>query len=284
MCRFIPSRFLFYMYTEANKIPFVKNLVNGAIKKIIPSQVNIAEGVLLLNKRDAVVSGAVALGVYERFEVDLFRQYIKQGMKVVDIGANIGYYTVIAAQRVGSDGVVYAFEPEPENFSFLEQSIQINNFKHVECFRVGISNRKGQEKLFLSKDNKGDHRMYSNGKDNQPSTAIEVTSLDVWHAERGLGKIDVIKMDIQGAEGLALDGMRNILQNTQPLVLFTEFWPQGLRDTGFDPRTILENFERYGFSIFEINEDKRSLIKVLDFDRLLREHKGRKYTNLLCEK
>jgi FkbM family methyltransferase len=203
-------------------------------------------------------------------------------MTVVDIGANIGYYTVIAAGKVGATGHVYAFEPEKENFNFLQKSVIDNKFGQVSACQMGISDKTGAEQLFLSTSNKGDHRMYS--VEGRSGVVIQVTTLDDFCKQQSIEKIDVIKMDIQGAEGLALDGMKETLRNNKHIKMFTEFWPEGLRTTGHDPLIFLRTLQEYGFVIFEIKENEQMLVKQEDLAQLVARHTGRKYANLLCEK
>src|SRR3989344_397920 len=137
-------------------------LANLLVKSIIPTSIKIEEGVVFLNKSDIGVSGALALGSFERVELDIFRKAIKSEMNVVDIGANIGLYSVISAKRVGTNGKVFAYEPEPTNKSFLEKNINSNNFKNVFVETKAISNSIGNTKLFITKDNKGTHSLAIN--------------------------------------------------------------------------------------------------------------------------
>jgi len=91
------------------------------------------------------------IGGYENAETELFESHIKEGDVVMDIGANIGYYTLVAAKLVGANGKVYAFEPESINFSFLKKSVEINNYENVICEKKAVSNENGKLKLFLHK-------------------------------------------------------------------------------------------------------------------------------------
>ena len=87
---------------------------------------------------------------YEKEQTILFRKLVDEGMNVVDIGANIGYYTLLAAELVGEKGKVFAFEPEPSNYDLLLRNVEINGYKNVTVVRKAVSNETGESSLFLS--------------------------------------------------------------------------------------------------------------------------------------
>ncbi len=95
-----------------------------------------------------IVPHLLADGVYEPRTTEVFKCLLKPGMVVVDIGANFGYYALIAAQFVGSTGKIYACEPEPNNFRLLLNNIKINGFSNVAPLQIALSNRKGQDHPF----------------------------------------------------------------------------------------------------------------------------------------
>ena len=135
------------------------------IKKILTNSASFRNLVSILRPNIVKVKGnkmyidtkrnpAIALydiGGYENAETELFESHIKEGDVVMDIGANIGYYTLVAAKLVGANGKVYAFEPESINFSFLKKSVEINNYENVICEKKAVSNENGKLKLFLHK-------------------------------------------------------------------------------------------------------------------------------------
>src|SRR3989344_7406435 len=103
---FLPESAPEFIYTVILKPRLLKALTNKILLFIIPKQVVIPEGIVVLNPKDPVVSGALALGVYEKFETALMRRLLTAGMTVLDIWANVGYFTAIFARLVGQRGKV----------------------------------------------------------------------------------------------------------------------------------------------------------------------------------
>jgi FkbM family methyltransferase len=223
-------------------------------------------------------------GIYEKLETEFFEREIKQGDFILDIGANIGYYTLIFARLAGEKGRVFAFEPDPTNFSLLERNIEINGYKNVLLVNKAVSDKTGRVRLFLCEDNKGDHRTYDSG-DGRKFVEIDGIRLDDYFENRNM-KIDFIKMDIQGAEYGALRGMSGLIAMGENVRLISEFWPLGLRRSGVEPVEYLKLLAEYGFKVSEISDSENKIIRIDNPVSLLREYTIEKgnATNLLCEK
>ena len=115
---------------------------------------------MYLNIADIVlVPALITHGVYCRYETQSFKTLIKPGMVVLDIGANIGYYTLIAARLVENSGRVYALEPESENFSILRRNVELNNYGNIIVKQEALSNKRGKAKLYKDKLNLGGHSL-----------------------------------------------------------------------------------------------------------------------------
>src|SRR5207245_2930011 len=97
-------------------------------------------------------------GVWEKDVTAYLMKLIESGMVVVDIGANVGYYTLLAAEKVGSHGKVLAFEPEPSRYALLEKNVRANDLKNVIPVQKAVSNKTGAARLYLDpRHNSGDH-------------------------------------------------------------------------------------------------------------------------------
>ena len=217
-------------------------------------------------------------GVYEDFSTRVFKDMVRADMVVVDVGAGIGYYTLLAADLVGGKGTVYAFEPNPYNYALLVKNVEANECNNVVCLPKAISKKVGFTKLFLSSVNRGDHRIYDS-RDGREYITVEVTSLDAFF-EDDLRRIDVIKMDVQGAEMEVLQGMSNLLSKQSNLTILTEFWPLGLEMSGSSPTEFLRELLRHHFTVYHINEVAGQL-DTLNRSHLANICEGEDHVNLL---
>jgi len=206
---------------------------------------------------------------FEKCEVNLFKKLVSTGKVVIDIGAHIGYYTLIAANLVGDKGKVFAFEPAPENFALLVKNIEVNGYKNVIPVQKAVSNKTGTTNLFLFEQNKGQHKIFETSG-YWKSIVVKSITLDDYFSEQQ-DSIDVIKMDIEGAEMLALLGMDKIIKRAPGLKIFTEFRPTELRACGSSPQEFLSKFTEYGFKLHFINE-RQQLVEPVDIDRLMEMH------------
>ncbi len=218
-------------------------------------------------------------GLHEPFETEILKKEIKEGDVVLDIGANIGYYTLIFAKLVGDNGKVYAFEPDPESFQLLSKNVEINGYKNVILIKKAVSDKNGKTKLFISKHNKGDNRIYD-PKDDSESIEVDVIRLDDYF-KKDYSKLDFIKLDVQGAEFNVLLGSLGILQKMRTLKIATELYPDALRAFGFEPSEYLDFLAKNNYKLYNINESIKKL-ESIDDHRALEILKNKKETNLLC--
>lgn len=218
-------------------------------------------------------------GVYEKFETDLVKQEIKRGDVVIDIGANIGYYTLIFARLVGDTGKVFAFEPDPTNFELLRKNIEVNGYKNVVLEQRALSDKVGKIFLELSKQNTAGHHISSEPRTTENSIQVDAVTADDYfrNFER---KINFIKMDVEGAESIVLRGMAHILNTSEDLKMMVEYNPEAIRNVGLEPASYLEMLTKSGFRLMEI-DDKNMKIEATDTKSLLQKYSN-EYTNLLC--
>ena len=203
---------------------------------------------MYVNPRDRVITPLILKdGVWEAVESKLFKKVIRKGMTVLDLGANVGWYTLIAAKSAGKSGKVYAFEPDADNCALLRKNVQINGYKNVIVEQKAALDHNGKIKLFLSRDNLGDHRTYDS-HDGRKWASAEGIVLDDYFDDNHK-KIDVIKMDIQGAEMAALAGMEKIIRANDKLKMLVEFSPSLIEKSGFSPEDFLNRIVQFGFKI-----------------------------------
>lgn len=231
----------------------VKIVYNFLLQRLKPHFAVVAGQKMYLDSQDSL---NLYHGIYEKLTTTLVKKEVKKGDIVLDIGANIGYYTLIFAKLVGKNGQVFAFEPDPTNFALLKKNIAINGYKNVTLVPKAVSRKTEGIKLYLCQTNKGDHRIY-NSFDGRQAIAIKAVSLDEYF-KNYRRKIDFIKMDIQGAEAKAIQGMINLLKNNQPKIIM-EFWPIGLKRSGISPEKPLKLIKNLGYKLYEVNEQKKQI-------------------------
>ena len=190
-------------------------------------------------------------GTWESEETRLVMDRLAPGDRVVDVGANIGWYTVLASRAIGPEGEVIAFEPDPTNFALLKKNVEANGCQNVRLEQKALSNEPGSITLYLHDRNKGMHSMLQTDEAEQ---AVEVEAVRLDDFLVGDSRpIDLAKIDVEGAEGLVLDGMRQTMKANPGMDLLLEFAPSRLSATGYDPESLLQELADAGFSIFEID-------------------------------
>ena len=186
--------------------------------------------------------GLSLFGTFEPQETALVQSVVKSGDFVVDLGAHIGYYTLLFSKLVGPLGRVIAFEPAPDFCAILRRNVSTNGLTNVtiENAAVGATSHAGVLHLSANALDR-----YTEGRSGSETVPIEVVALDNYFPA-GI-KIDLLKIDIQGAEAAALRGMERVLAQSPNVRILMEFWPRGIRRAGGDPEALLAHLKSLGF-------------------------------------
>ncbi len=195
-------------------------------------------------------------GRYEPNEFSVLQKILRPGMTFVDVGANIGLYTLFAANKVGATGKVVAFEPSSREYEMLEQNIAVNALYNVRAIKRAVSNRDGEvELLVASLKNSGHNTVgkfgYATALERTESVAAE--RLDEIIAREGYERVDVIKMDVEGAELAALQGAMNTLRRLHPALL-VEISDRTLEHQGASSREVLDLLASEGYRFYGFDE------------------------------
>lgn len=161
---------------------------------------------------------------------------LSPGDCVLDIGGNIGSFTLLAARRVGPGGRVITAEPDPENASLLALNLRNNNLTQVSFIQAAVSDKVGTMKLYRS----GDPGMHSLVYKFPRSVTVAVETLDTIAEKYNVGRVALVKIDVEGAEALVLAGGAKVLARTDQIILETD--PSRAKD-------VLAQFERFGFVV-----------------------------------
>jgi FkbM family methyltransferase len=152
------------------------------------------------------------LGSYEYDKRKAFERTVAEGSVVYDIGANVGFYTLLASVLVGPKGKVFAFEPVPRNLRYLKQHLRINGIKNVSVIEAAVADRDGMAQ-FDTGPNASMGHLAADG-----SLTVRTLTLDGMVAKGELPPPDYLKIDVEGAELLVLSGAAFLLENTRPTV------------------------------------------------------------------
>jgi FkbM family methyltransferase len=216
------------------------------------------------------------LGWMGRVEAVLLRKLVRPGMHAVDVGANIGLYSLLLARLVGPTGSVQAFEPEPNLFAILRENCATNSATNIVPFQCALGQTSGVARFHRSAFNSGDNRL---GPASMGQDTLEVKVERFDDLQTG-SNFDFVKIDVQGHELAALSGMEGALSRGLNVRVLFEFAPAALRKAGTAPELLLEFFQERGFELYE-TEGAR-LRGLQDSRRLIANLRGRRYTNLLA--
>jgi FkbM family methyltransferase len=209
-----------------------------------------------------------------------YERWIKPGMVVVDVGANQGLYTLLYSQLVGPAGKVVAFEPEPDMYESLVHNCRINGTTNVECRRLALGARTGRAMLSRSLVHGGDNRMAAgHNQELAKAVPVEVMALDDVITT---GRVDFIKMDVQGWEREVFHGMERLIAANPQLQIYFEFWPSGLRNAGCNPPELLEYLTSQGFLITEPTGGRD--VPLANCPEFRHDPSGHRFTNLYAKR
>ncbi len=237
------------------------SVVRTILVLIIPDRIQV-DGIRLwlgrgihckINKFEYIVG-------YESFTTHILKDYLKKGDYFIDIGAHIGWFSLVASRLVGSEGKVYAFEPEPNNFAQLLKNIEANGYNNIVPVPKAISNIKGICDLRLDKK-PGFHSLYL-APEQTGTIKVDVTTLDDFFDREGWPPVSFIKMDTQGGEANILNGAKNLLERNPNFKMIIEWWPEGLEAAGVSPQSFFENIQSLGFKVLAIDEKYKRLLPI----------------------
>jgi len=187
---------------------------------------------------------------------------LKLGEIFMDIGANNGYYSILAADLVGPNGKVISIEPNPDVLQRLLYNVKFNNLSNVVTLNVALSDHDGKAMLYLNKNSEDGLASLAKGEQNQPLCEVELKRFDHLFMNE---KISIVKMDVEGSEIDIIKGMENYLKSHKKIKIIMEWHVSYRNENDFD----------YLYNLFDINlllpERKLGfkLVKVTQFENLV---------------
>jgi FkbM family methyltransferase len=231
---------------------------------------------LEFDARDAMIAKKIALyGMYEPHLHRLLLESVGAGDTAIDVGANVGLHTIALAQRVGPRGCVFAFEPDPANFSLLQRNIARNHCTNVRAFQTALSDRTGEALLYQSSNNRGALSLCSeNVRTPAPLAPVAVaTRRGDELIPQAVKRLRLVKIDVEGAEPLVVKGLRETLRRHRGITVVLEFLPTFIRNFGCDPLEFLLDLEREGFHFTMLEESSGIMHRIGRLDELAAEER-----------
>jgi FkbM family methyltransferase len=205
----------------------------------------------------------------EPHTLQLFRDHLEPDRDVIDAGAYLGLYALVAARR-GTIRRVWAFEPDPRNFACLERNVEENSAE-VRCHPLATSDRNGKVSLKLARAGQSRTSVDLRRSEADAGQTRAVTLDDFLPEDAAPG---VIKLDVEGHEVAALRGMRQLLEDHRP-TLFVEHDPTSLHRQGTSSQALLDFLHRSGYGAEAIDEEGARVVPIAEWS-------GRGHVNLIC--
>jgi len=200
-------------------------------------------------------------GVPEPGVTARFLALVRPGAVVVDVGANVGIYTLYAARLLQGRGKIYSFEPAPETFRLLHENVQVNGYLEtglVEMHQAAVTDRAGCAQLAVFAGDSGHNTLFWD----QECERVGVQTLTLDQILEREPRVDVVKIDAEGSEPLVLRGMRRVVERSPGIRILLEFAPSLLRRAGVEPAAFMDEIAATGFDIRRIHDETGELLEV----------------------
>ena len=205
-------------------------------------------------------------GEFEPATVNVLKRLVKSGDTALDIGANVGYMSLVLAKFVGKSGRVFSFEPDSKNFALLKRNLELNPDCNIKPIPKAVSDTNQPVRLYQARFdfNGGAHSMLPSEKHSNEFVEIEATTIDDFVKSHELKKIDVIKIDIEGAEMSAFKGMSETIRRSRPFVV-CELCEEHQARAGYTTQAVkkwmAETFDMQAFKVMESGKLKETPIE-----------------------
>lgn len=257
------SRVLFLLF----RIPFFRKRYYGIMLHVV-NKYNLLTKVQSLGTYDNTIKVKLDLSDWIQQQIYFLRIYdsekeatrfwknlIQLRHIIIDGGANIGYYSLMASKIVGNTGEVYAFEPVSKNFNRLKENIELNNFTNIQIFKKALSDVNDIDVEIYVGDEKnwGMSSIYKHERFSSQMEIVKTITIDSFLQQNQVNKVDVIKLDIEGSELFAIRGMKKCLETHKPIVL-TEVNQEILNANGDKVSSIYDIFQEFNYFPYKVKD------------------------------
>jgi len=184
---------------------------------------------------------------HERGEVKFLESIVKEGMNVIDIGANIGITTVTIARKIGRRGKLYSFEPSPEYFNILKENISSNGLENVKVYELAVTDQVGRAPFYQKELSSG--IVFEEGA---KKFEVSTTTIDRFLSEEKIERIDLINMDCEGSELLVLKGAKKTLWENK-VKIFCEIHHDFLKQLGQSVEELVQYLQGLEFQVQSVS-------------------------------
>ena len=206
---------------------------------------------------DSVLSRLIFSGQFEDNEINFVKKNLGEGDIFLDVGANVGLFSLYASKAVGKSGKVIAFEPTPKIYERLEENIELNHLKNIETYPIAISNEIGTTNFHIAENGYDAWNSIANLNQLGEANIAEVacTTLDdfIETEKVDINRIKLIKIDVEGWELPVLQGCKNLLMQAKNMMLMVEFTDENLASSSFSAKELFEFIKSFGFNWHELD-------------------------------
>jgi len=244
---------------------------NSFLGKLVPNNYQYQKGSWRVCKKNGInlkldIHDYVGHYMYFQFKdagQERLVSFAKKGDYVLDIGTNIGVTLLNFAQKVAREGMVYGFEPDPENYGYCIQNIGLNSFTNIQLENFGLGKENGTFSMVVdTESNRGCNRITFD-ESRKESYEVKVETLDNWAFEVGLSKLDLVKIDVEGFEFQVLSGGKSLLAKYKP-TMFIELDDNNLKSVGDSAKEVISFlFNQLGYKTI-VKAENDQIISIDD--------------------